>query len=116
MKPIYVVIYHECDEISPIGAFMSYQDAVDAMKEDMTKELMYMIPDRQHAEEIIAQASKTEAEVLSNFEEYPSLVVWIDTDAGQATLGMYHIGRDWTILEIDKVVEDQSAKEQEEQK
>lgn len=116
MKPIYVVIYHECDDISSVGAFMCYQDAVDAMKEDMTKELMYMVHDRQRAEEIIAQASESEDEVLSNFEEYPSLVVWIDTYAGQATLGMYHIGRDWTILEIDKVVENQSTEEQEEQK
>lgn len=116
MKPIYVVVYHECDDISSVGAFMCYQDAVDAMKEDMTKELMYMVPDRQCAEEIITQASKTEEEVLSDFEEYPSLVVWIDTDAGHATLGMYHIGRDWTILEIDKVIGDQSVEEQEEQK
>lgn len=114
MKPIYVVVYYECADLSPVGAFMSYQDAVDAMKEDMTKELMYMVPYRKRAEEIITQADKTEGEVLSDFEEYPSLIVGIDTYAGQGTLSMYHVGRDWAILEVDKVVEDRSAKEQEE--
>ena len=115
MMPIHVVIYREYDEILPVGAFMKYQDAVDAMKEDMAKELMYMVPDRKRAEEIITQASETE-EVLSDFEEYPSLIVGVDTCVGQGTLSMYHVGRDWTILEVDKVVEDQSAEEQEEQK
>lgn len=115
MGPIYVVVYYECTDLSPVGAFMKYQDAVDAMKEDMIKELMYMVPDRKRAEEIITQASETE-EVLSDFEEYPSLIVGVDTDAGQGTLSMYHVGRDWAILEVDKVVEDQSTKEQEEQK
>ena len=114
MGPIYVVVYCECTDLSPVGAFMKYQDAVDAMKEDMTKELMYMVPDRKRAEEIIAQASETE-EVLSDSEEYPSLIVGIDTCVGQGTLSMYHVGRDWTILEVDKVVGDQSAEEQEEQ-
>ena len=74
MGPIYVVVYHECTDLFPVGAFMKYQDAVDAMKEDMTKELMYMVPDRKRAEEIIAEVSETE-EVLSDFEEYPSLIV-----------------------------------------
>lgn len=115
MGPIHVVVYREYDEILPVGAFMKYQDAVDAMKEDMTKELMYMVPDRKRAEEIIAEASETE-EVLSDFEEYPSLIVGVDTCVGQGTLSMYHVGRDWTILEVDKVVEDKSAEEQEEQK
>lgn len=113
MKPIYVVVYYECTDLSPVGAFMKYQDAVDAMKEDMIKELMCMVPDRKRAEEIIAEASETE-EVLSDFEEYPSLIVGVDTYAGQGTLSMYHVGRDWAILEVDKVVEDRSAKEQEE--
>ena len=75
-----------------------------------------MVPDRKRAEEIIAQASETEGEVLSDFEEYPSLIVGVDADAGQGTLSMYHVGRDWAILEVDKVVADPSAKEQEEQK
>lgn len=114
MKPIYVVVYYECSDLSVVGAFMSYQDAVDAMKEDMINELMFMVSDRKHAEEIIAQADKTEGEALSDFEEYPSLIVGIDTYAGQGTLSMYHVGRDWAILEVDKVVEDRSAKEQEE--
>lgn len=115
MGPIYVVVYHECADLSPVGAFMKYQDAVAAMKEDMTKELMYMVPDRKRAEEIIAEVSETE-EVLSDFEEYPSLIVGVDTCVGQGTLSMYHVGRDWVILEVDKVVEDKSAEEQEEQK
>lgn len=83
MRPIYVVIYYECDDILPIGAFVRYQDAVDAMKEDMTKELMCMVPDRQHAEGIITQASFSNGEVLSDFREYPSLAVCIDTYAGR---------------------------------
>ena len=114
MGPIYVVVYRECADLFPVGAFMKYQDAVDAMKEDMAKELMYMVPDRKRAGEIIAQASETE-EVLSDFEEYPSLIVGVDTCVGQGTLSMYHVGRDWVILEVDKVVEDKSAEEQEEQ-
>ena len=78
MMPIHVVIYREYDEILPVGAFMKYQDAVDAMKEDMAKELMYMVPDHKRAEEIITQASETE-EVLSEFEEYPYVIVGVDT-------------------------------------
>lgn len=115
MIPIHVVVYHESDEILPVGAFMTYQEAVDAMVEDMVEELTYVVTNHRRAKKIIAQARKADPEVLSDFKDCPPLSVCIDTDAGQGMFSMYDARQDWRILNT-YLTEGQATKEQEEQK
>lgn len=115
MKPIYAVIYWESYELYLVGAYEDYQDAYNAMVQDIKAELMFWLPDdkpiaEEEADKIIADALASDIP-LDDFEEYPGLSIEINEGAGKAHLYGSCIDGTWEIVQIAEVIKHQDIKE-----
>lgn len=115
MKPIYAVIYQECYELHLVGAYEDYQDAYNAMVQDVKAELVYWLPDgkpiaEEEADKIIADVLASDIP-LDDFEEYPGLSIEINEDVGEAHLCGSRIDAAWEIIQIAEVIKRQDIKE-----
>lgn len=115
MKPIYAVIYEELYEFHLVGAYEDYQDAYNAILKDVKAELMFWLPDgkpmsEEVANKIISDALASDIQ-LDDFEEYPSLSIKLNEDAGKAYLNMRKTEMVWEIVQISEVIKHHDTKE-----
>lgn len=114
MKPIYAVIYQELYELHLVGAYEDYQDAHNAMVQDVRTELIYGLPsdgnEEKEADKIMSDVLASD-EMLDDFTDYPGLAIEVNKDEGKSYLNVRRIETTWEIVQIAEVIKHQDIKE-----
>ena len=105
MKPIYAAMCTENNEIWLIGLYEEYQDAFDAIIEDLKETINYLMEDDNYSDKKLTDDMFTPGtELDGEYEGYPNFYACIDKDGMGAHLYTgFATSIEWKIKQKDKV-------------
>lgn len=123
METFYIALYMEADETCVIGRYEEFQDAFDAMVNDLKEFIKYNVEDDNYANQKLTDYTFTpDMKLVVKRDKYPNLYVHIDKNGMGArvyTDPVPTIACEWRIERHHKVIAHQDvldSKKKEEQK